>query len=120
MSVIKFKFSLTGLLNLLEYFERSLQVIAQFNYLHHLSIHLQLNPSAGLREVNFECRVLKTDHATPFSVHWQQWVFTFPVEGKYCPGDRKYSPPDSESDSSWLYYSFVASFSFNAFKMSQL
>lgn len=61
MSVIKFKFRSTGLLNLLEYFERSRQVIAQCNYLHHLSIHLQLNPSAGLREVNFECRVLKTD-----------------------------------------------------------
>lgn len=57
-------------------------------------------------------------HATLFSVHWQQWVFTFPVEGTYCPGDRKYCPQDSEFGPSWILCSFVASFSFSAFKMS--
>lgn len=61
MRVLKFKFNSVGLLNLLEYFERCLQVIAWYKLLHHLSIHLQFNSSTGFREVSFEHRVLKTN-----------------------------------------------------------
>lgn len=49
----------------------------------------------------FESQVLKTDHVILFWIHCQWWVFTFPVEAKYCPGDK------STVGSSWIHCSFV-------------
>ena len=112
--VLKFKFNSTGLLNLLEYFERSRQVIVWYKLLHHLAIQF----IHRFQISQFWTQSTKDRHATLFPVHWWQWVFTFPVEGTYCPGDRKYCPQDSEFGPSWILCSFVASFSFSAFKMS--